>query len=109
MQRTANETQSALLQSQMSANDQPTENKNSNLNNRIPIENTPFYLNGNEENGYFITIKNYKVTEEKKQLNDAQTLQEFAEEILKEKMWNIIFHLVIILQEQEKLLSQKEN
>lgn len=59
---------------------------------REQIENTPIYVIGNEEQGYCLTISNYRITTTKE-------TKEEAIKTLETNKWDIICNIIIILQE----------
>lgn len=78
------------------------ENSSTELIHREQIEDTPFYIIGNEEKGYFISFGKYKLTEEIQSLH-TQTLQEQFKSILHHQQWNIILNLLAVFTEFSKL------
>lgn len=80
-----------LLNTQLNAEE--THNKNSSeLIFREAIEHTPFYLVGTEENGYFITMGRFKLTEN-------QPTKEKAINQLTIEQWNIVMRMSAIIHE----------
>lgn len=75
--------QSELLNAQLGSDGTPKESSNSELIQREKIEGTPFWIIGQEEKEWFITMKNYKITEAK------GTKEEAIEELEKNK-WSVI-------------------
>lgn len=63
-------------------------NENTELIHREKVERTPFYIVGNEEQGYFLTMGKYRLTEA------ARTIEEVKEQ-LETNMWDIILKLVL--------------
>lgn len=62
------------------------------------IKGTPFTLTGNEDQGYFLTLGNYRLTEAK------ETPEEATEEI-ESNTWNIISRLVAAYIDFDKRLQ----
>lgn len=80
------------LNMQTYAEENQNKQNSSKLIHREPITNTPFWIIGNEQTGYFITIKDFRITEIYK------TIQE-AKECLVKEQWNIITRLIPIVYE----------
>lgn len=84
---------SELLSIQSNAEEnQNRENLNSELIERTEIAGTPFYLVGNEEHGYIITMGKFKLTQNKPTKEEAMNL-------LTTDYWNIILRMVTSLHE----------
>lgn len=70
------------------------ENNNSNysheLIHREQIEHTPFWIVGNEENGYKLTMSKYQLTE------TYDTIDEVKQLLVTHK-WNIISNMIVTL------------
>lgn len=80
-----------LLNTQLNADE--TLNKDSGeLIHREKIENTPFYLVGTEEKGYFLTMGKYKLTE------NQPTKQQALNDLTNER-WNIVMRMSAIIHE----------
>lgn len=69
-----------------SSNEKP----NDELFHREHIPNTPLWITGNKEQGYCITIQNYKLTEPKLTIPEALKL-------LETEQWNVLSTLIIAL------------
>lgn len=81
-------------------NVEPQDNKNSGkLLHREQIENTPIWVIGSEERGYFLAIGHNQVTGRKKTIEEAKADLEI-------KKWDIILVAIGII--TEKLLQEKE-
>jgi hypothetical protein len=68
---------------------------NTQLIQKIRIDNTPFHAIGNEDDGYFIAFGHHKVTETYK----VENKQESFQNILEYEQWNIIPQLCLIMDE----------
>lgn len=107
-----------LLKSQMNAGEnQNKENyseEDTELIKREAIPNTPFFVVGNDEKGYIITLGKFKLTE------NEETKTAAIDKLITDQ-WNIIFRMVTtlhetimmkigeeLLQEQEKLSTNAE-
>lgn len=58
---------------------------------REPIENTPFWIVGNTENGYILTMGKYKVTQKK-----FNSIKEAREE-LENNTWELMLTVIAIV------------
>lgn len=63
---------------------------NKELISNEPIKGTPFRMVGNEFNGYFIGLKNYKIT-------DTYDTKEEALERLEAEKWEVIARIITIM------------
>lgn len=89
----------AQLQSQMSAESLSKENSSEKqLIVREKIENSPFWVIGTEDSGYFVVLKHYRISE------TYETVEEARNAIHTEK-WNIAFRMCAIIFE---ILSEEE-
>lgn len=84
--------QQEQLRSQMNAEDQ-IKLESGELIHREQVENTPFWIVGNEENGYFLTIGKYRITEHRTSIDGVKN-------DLENKKWYIILTLIGIITEQ---------
>lgn len=93
MQKKQSSEQEELLQSQNNVN--VADNKNYNLATNEPIDGTPFRLIGTKENGYFIVLGKYRITEIKETEGEAL-------ELLITNNWDIIAALILIFIREDK-------
>lgn len=82
-------TQRELLRTLTSTNQQTPNNLNSSeqLVNRIPVENTGFWIIGDKDHGYFISLGAYRLTE-------TRQTEEECREMIENKDWEIILGLI---------------
>lgn len=76
------------------------EEHNTELLQRIKIQNAPFEVVGNEEIGYFIAFGKYKLTTNYNTIEEAQQRIEYDK-------WEIMINLIIIIVNQTEL-ARKE-
>lgn len=78
------------IQTNADVNQNKVNYSNEELLHKERIDNTPFYIIGNNEQGYFITYGKYRITERK------NTIVEIREELEKDR-WTIITVLIAVL------------
>lgn len=94
MQHSTNPEQREPFTSQSGAE---TENsKNSPLMIREQIPNTPFYIVGTQETGYWITWGKFRFNEELIPDDPALDLADIAQEWILNHQWEITLHLIAI-------------
>lgn len=81
-----------LLQSQMNVEKTHNENSGDNkpLIERKQITNTPFWIIGNDKQGYCLVMGKWKITE------DYETIQEVQDQ-LQSQQWQIIIRMIGII------------
>lgn len=97
MSTSTNKTQEDILNTQTSAEE--IHNDNSPLITHKKVEETPFYITGNNETGYFVRMGDYRLTEIHKTEEEAATE-------LKTNYWHIIIRIVGAI--IERYLSDKK-
>ncbi len=65
--------------------------ENENLIEREPVQNTPFWIIGNKEEGYFLTMGKWRLT-------DKLTTMDEVEAYLDEHSYEIVMKMIICLQ-----------
>lgn len=95
-------TNSELLQSQTTTENQNTNNQKSNtqLVERERVENTGFEIIGNEENGYFIALGTYRLTQ-------AQSKKECLR-MIKTKDYELLLGLIGACIEANKIQTEQD-
>lgn len=92
-----------LLNTQLSVEQINTnrENYSEELIQRAKLGETAFEVVGNNENGYFIALGKYRLTEPFKPIETIthDTLASFGSNLLENKMWEIILNLLTLFQE----------
>lgn len=114
--------QAERLQEQMRAENRPISEKSGERYTRIPIPETPFWIIGNNEEGYVITIQNYSLCEKRITQEDIkhytqhisnllenteQTLIHAAQTWLNIHQWEVICVLVLCMNDIVK--KNKDN
>lgn len=94
-----------LLHSLVNAGEQPQNKEQSSeelhqLVERIPITGTPFHTVGNKEQGYFLTLGKYRVSDEFKTKEDLETY--IHNENIQNHSWDLIMHLIFTILEYQK-------
>lgn len=108
MLHSTKKTQEDILNTQNYAEkDQNRENSSTELIHKELIENSPLWIIGNEEKGYFISIKEYRITEIYPTIDQARMR-------LQIESWNIIVRLTAIIvelaiQESNKPKQESKN
>lgn len=82
-------------------------NKNTELVHREKIEGTPFYIIGNEDEGYFVAMGKYRLTEPEETVTAAM-------DKLITNQWDIILKMVLtshelVISNIEELAGKQEN
>lgn len=83
--RAAEELLSTLTSAEES---QHRENLDTEIVHREKLDDTPFYVIGNEEQGYFLAFGKFRLTEPRETIDEAKNM-------LYDKMWDIILKLVL--------------
>lgn len=95
-----------ILNTQNSAEETPNSNSIKQLNEREKMEHAPFWIIGNEEEGYMGTLGKYQITE---RFPNKESVQQHFET----EMWNMIIKIAGIvaadLIEQHEKIKEKEN
>lgn len=100
MQPLTKQTQSDLLNTQLSVDENQSKQQSSELLHREKINNTPFEVIGNEEYGYFIAFGKYKLTESFNLYDyNVDNIHDIAVLYLNEHMWNIMTNLMTLFAE----------
>lgn len=81
---------SALLNTQLNAEESPTKQKSSELVEREQIVDTPFWIIGNKETGYFLTMGKYRLTEPMKTKTAVRTY-------LRANTWNVTLQMCLLV------------
>lgn len=93
MLHSTKKTQEDILNTQKYVEEnQNKQHSSTELIHKEPIENSPLWIIGNEETGYFVSIKNYRLTELYKTIEEAK-------DRLRIESWNIIVRLTAIIME----------
>lgn len=95
--------QKDILNTQSNADQTHKENSSKPLIERIPIDNTPFTLIGDQEKGYFIAMGNYKITDQ------ILKNEEEANLMLKDKIYEIILNMIVIVDEKIEQMKKEES
>lgn len=99
MSQKTNATMAEQSSTSMNGNHQ---NKDSYLLLQEPIENTPFYITGNETTGYFLRMGHYRLTEyvpdsmitSEKPTANKEEIVNFFLDYLEEEKWNIVITMI---------------
>lgn len=97
MSNTTNEEQEGIFNIQNNANE--THKANSPLITHTKIDNTPFTITGNEEQGYFVRMGDYRLTDLHKTPGEAQ-------QQIEEQHWHITMRMIGAI--IERFNEQKE-
>ena len=92
--------QSELLSTQTNVEESQNREVSSELLEREAVNGTPFWIVGNQDEGYFLAFNKYKLTHKK---SKKAVLDE-----LNFEMWNIVSKLVILLMEIKAESDNKE-
>lgn len=101
MLHSTKKTQEDILNTQNYAENDLSKESSSELIHKEPIENTPLWVIGNKETGYFLSIHNYRITEIYNTIDEAK-------DRLKIESWNIIARLTGIIIELQKKFEYKQ-
>lgn len=103
MSHSTKQTQQDILHTQTNIEEeQNNSNSSTEIIQREKIINTPFEIVGNTENGYFIAMGKYKITENKQSIEDAK-------KTLNTEQWIIITNMIILIAaETYKGMENKE-
>lgn len=90
--------QGDILNTQNNAGGDQNREPSSKLIHREKIEGTPFEIIGDDENGWFLSVGKFKLTE-----NKATEVE--ARMALHDEMWNIILNLIVIFNKEIEVES----
>ena len=101
MSKSMKSEQSELLSTQSNVEENQNREVSSELLERETVKGTPFWIVGNQDEGYFLAFSKYKLTHKKE--SKKAVLDE-----LNFEMWNIVSKLVILLMEIKAESDNKE-
>lgn len=100
MQKLTTPTQGELLHTQLNVDETHKQESSSKLIEREQIPDTPFWIYGSEEKGYFLVMGNNKMSETK------ETKEEAVELIIKEPFMLVLRMITAVFEKLEQLTKQ---